>query len=162
MTELIRIYLTTRDQNLTKNFNITEIYEWPYRLSIMSAADRPKANKLAIEALTMRTLINAMHAAIRLQSLRDHLNMLYPGENIYILVTSWLRHDQWEKYRGRNGFSTHTQGHATDIVPMGKTITRDQLLDDAENFLNNLQGCTERHHTFIHHDLRGYEHVTNL
>lgn len=148
------IFQVSLDAKLTENFTLREAVEWAHLLTGTSDFDKERATSLAMAALDTQTLINIAHAADRQQDLRNHLNLLYPNENIYLLATSWLRHSQWEEYRGRDGTSQHTKGHAVDIVPVAETIELPQLLDDAEDFYMNLQGFTKRYPTFIHNDMR--------
>lgn len=149
------------DTNLTKNFKLKEVVGWPDRLPGMSKGDKQKARELAMTALTTQTLANAVHQAIRLQIVRNEVNewlrQIGCDFSIYILVTCWLRHIQWEEYRGRDGSSIHTKGDATDIVLVGAPTPElhDKVMGKAFEKLKVLPGFTQRYDTFIHNDQRG-------
>lgn len=144
------------DVRLITNFVLKEVIEWPYVLPGMTDEDKDKAFELAKLALTPQVLVMATHQATRLQNLRDALNRKFPDLKLSIRVTCWLRHYDWEIYKGRTGTSKHTTGGATDIVVIGAPPElHDACMDFCEEYLKVLPGFTKRYDTFIHNDNRG-------
>ena len=143
-------------KKIQRNFRLSEAIEWAYRSASLNTEDQTTAFLLAKQALNTETLINIVAAASRLQQLRDHLNSANPDYELYIRVTSWLRHPKWERHRKRDGTSQHTKGHATDIVVMGMPKKyHEYAQEQAYIWLKSQPGWTKKYDTFIHNDLRG-------
>lgn len=150
------------DFNLTSNFKLKEAVEWANHISTMSFADKTLAIKLATEAAKdFNTMNNIMRIAIKLQEIRNKINVQFPSYNgnIGIRVTSWLRPVEWEKHRRRNGTSQHTTGHAVDFRVVGvSNADYNRIMQWLFNYLNNWDGGLARsmngsNYTFIHLDL---------
>ncbi len=140
---------------LAKNFILREAIEWAVHLP-MSNEDVRKATDLAMKNLNPQVLVYMSYQAMRLQHLRDSLNRDYPDLKLRIRVTSWLRPVEWEHYRGRDGTSQHTTGHATDIVVIGAPAElHESVMESAYKKLKILRGFTKKYDTFIHNDQRG-------
>ena len=108
-------------ERLATNFTLAEVVQWPRLQATMTPADRQMAERLAIEALNPQTHAEARRAAQFMQTIRDAVNRQFPqyGGRIGIRVTSWLRHREWEIFRGRSGDGQHPTGHAVDITVTG-------------------------------------------
>lgn len=141
---------------LAENFVLKEVIEWPHVLPGMTDENKVKAIGLAKEALNPKVLVMATYQAIRLQNLRDALNRKFPDLKLSIRVTCWLRHYDWEIFKGRDGTSKHVTGGATDIVVIGAPPElHEAVMDFCEEYLKVLPGFTKRYDTFIHNDNRG-------
>ena len=99
---------------MTRNFTLPEFFTWPYRLNL-SESDKVKATNMMLQHVTVKHIDMVIDLVEELQDIRDDFADAF-GETPFI-VTCWLRSPEWERYRGRNGSSQHTQGHAVDFVP---------------------------------------------
>lgn len=115
--------------NLTTNFQLKEVYEWPKHQANMTPADKAKATELAKKALNSTTQSHAKIAAVELQRLRGQVNKEFPefSGNIKIVALSWLRPVEWEHYRKRSGKSQHIYGHGVDFIFEAPGATRDDI-----------------------------------
>ena len=101
---------------MTHNFKLSEFFTWPYRLRSMSEADKVKATNMMLSHVNLDHIDRVYLLAKKLQEIRNDFADTF-GDTPFI-ITCWLRSPEWEKYRGRNGSSQHTKGHAVDFVPV--------------------------------------------
>ena len=99
---------------MTRNFTLPEFLTWPYRHR-MSDTDKVKATNEMLQHMTLEHVKNGLIIALYMQDIRNDFADAF-GDTPFI-VTCWLRSPSWERYRGRNGSSKHTKGHAVDFVP---------------------------------------------
>jgi hypothetical protein len=106
------------DEQLTPNFKLREVVEWPKRQRGMNAADRQQATLLAIANMTPQLKDAAKKVALELEIIRAKANAAFPeyGGKIGIVPLSWYRPREWEIYRKRSGNSQHVHAHAVDFI----------------------------------------------
>ena len=138
---------------LSTNFYLYEAIEWGKLLG-QSKKDQDLSMRYALDSLTDQVFANICFQASRMQQLRDTLNEIYPEHNVRIRITSWLRGQKWELYKGRDGSSQHTKGLATDYIIMGLPK---ELQKEAKAFSETYftDGKTIPYETFTHNDCRG-------
>lgn len=142
------------DIQLQPNFNLQEAIFWAEHLD-MSNREKELAITTAIESLNFRTLANIAYQAARLQDLRNKLNQIYSEHNVWIRVSSWLRGEKWERYKGRDGTSQHTTGLATDIQIVGLPREHQaKAYEFAMGYFTTLPGWTKRYEWGLHNDSR--------
>jgi uncharacterized protein YcbK (DUF882 family) len=108
------------DQQLTKNFTLAEVVEWP-KLQAMAQEDRQIALKLTLDHLDKKVINSAKKIAGIAQEIRDEVNKAFPEYEgkLSIRVLSWFRPKAWELRRGRSGESRHVLGDAIDFIVAG-------------------------------------------